>query len=317
MRALILFAVVLSTLFTQAHAHRGGSDRDDAPRHGHETSQPDFVTTPLLVIGASYANGHTPFDGAAGAPLLGLAVAQGQYLSLGDALVRDPGFSGHVVNEAQASATTDSRPSCRTALYNGACSLGELDGYDTQLMKALARVYSLSTGAYNAEYVIITTPNDCLHSDAFGIPEADTQMCDDEDMYDVADNLIQVGQMALDLGLTPIYAPYPAVENLDLELSRQSSLLSWVITEADYQRLNDIVMDALAVHLPEALVIDYWSEFTHLGDGLHPDRATVENAARMILETINYRVEVATPGRGHGHRRGRGHRRGWERFFNH
>ena len=78
-------------------------------------------------------------------------------------------------------------------MYAGACSTAEFNSYETQLTRAASRVRSLSTGAYNAEYVIITAPNDCLHSDAFGRPESETIPCDMEDMYDLADRLMQVG----------------------------------------------------------------------------------------------------------------------------
>ena len=72
--------------------------------------------------------------------------------------------------------------------------------------------------------------------------------------------------------------------------------------------LNNIVMTTLASDLPDALIVDYWAEYSHLGDGIHPDLATVENAANIILESIGYNVISQHPrhrGRGHkvGHRR--------------
>ncbi len=127
-------------------------------------------------------------------------------------------------------------------------------------------------------------------------------------MQDVADRMVEVGQLVLGLGMTPIFAPYPDVSNIDLELFRQSSLLEWTISPTDYQMLNNIVMTTIASDLPEALIIDYWAEYAHLGDGIHPDLATVENAADTILEGIGYNVISQHPrhhGRGYkfGHRR--------------
>ena len=67
---------------------------------------------PILVIGASFANGSTPFNDNLEAPLGGIAVGFGSYLSLGDALIRNSTVSGFVINEAQAGATTFDRESC-------------------------------------------------------------------------------------------------------------------------------------------------------------------------------------------------------------
>lgn len=285
MRKLLLTASLILCASNMAYAdHRGYSHGNK--HHADETPE----TLPLLIVGASMANGHSPFDGDLTSPLLGLSVNAGQYISLGDALVRNTSHSGYVVNEAQAAATTYARESCRLALYGGACSGAGFDSYQTQILRASSRVYSLGTGEYNAEYVIVTTPNDCLHSDAFGLPESDANMCDEEDMQDVADRMVEIGQLVQGLGMTPIYSPYPPVDSIDLELFRQSSLLLWTISPTDYQMLNDIVMTTLATDLPDALVIDYWADFTHLGDGIHPDLDTVENAADIILQTIGYDV---------------------------
>ena len=304
MRKLLLTACLVlgSSQLALAGPHHHGNH--GAPQNTEETPE----TLPLLIVGASFANGKAPFDGDLSSPLLGLSVATGQYISLGDALIRNQTHSGYVVNEAQASATTFARESCRTALYGGGCSTAQTDSYQTQVLRASSRVYSLADGTYNADYVIVTAPNDCLHSDAFGLPESDAQQCDEEDMQDVADRMVEVGQLVLGLGMTPIFAPYPDVSNIDLELFRQSSLLEWTISPTDYQMLNNIVMTTIASDLPEALIIDYWAEYAHLGDGIHPDLATVENAADTILEGIGYNVISQHPrhnGRGHkfGHRR--------------
>lgn len=285
MRKLLLSAFILLNVAQVAHAHRDWSNDDSS------TDTPTVNDNlPILVIGASFGNGNTPFEYGTSSPLLGLAVNGGKYLSLGDALVRAPGHNGHVVNEAQAGATTFAHPSCRTALYGGACSSAEFNSYETQLLRAASRVRSLATGEYNAEYVIITAPNDCLHSDTFGIPEANAISCDIEDMQDAADRLVDVGRLAISLGITPIFAEYPPVEAIDLEGFRQSSLLAWTISESDYQLLNDTVMATLTTELPDALFINYWADFTQLGDGIHPDAATVKKAANIILQEIGYAV---------------------------
>ncbi len=304
MRKHLLTACLLlgTSLASVAGPHHHGGNVGNP--HAEEAPE----TLPVLIVGASFANGKAPFDGDLSSPLLGLSVGTGQYISLGDALIRNRTHSGYVINEAQASATTFARESCRTALYGGGCSTAQSDSYQTQVLRASSRVYSLADGSYNAEYVVVTAPNDCLHSDAFGLPESDAQQCDEEDMQDAADRMVEVGQLILGLGMTPIFAPYPDVSNIDLELFRQSSLLEWTISPTDYQMLNNIVMTTIASDLPEALIVDYWAEYSHLGDGIHPDLATVENAANIILESIGYNVISEAPGNSTwGHKRGHRH----------
>lgn len=296
MRKLLLSAFILLNVMQVAHAHRGGSDNEETPDNTGTEETVVNNNQPILVIGASFGSGNTPFDSGLSAPLLGLAVAGGNYLSLGDALVRAPSHNGRVINEAQAGSTTFARPSCRDALYAGACSTAEFNSYETQLTRAASRVRSLSTGAYNAEYVIITAPNDCLHSDAFGRPESEAIRCDMEDMYDLADRLMQVGELALSMGLMPVFADYPPVESIDLELFRQSSLLTWTITESDYSLLNETVMGTLRAELPEATFINYFETYEQLGDGIHPTDATSANAANIILQEIGYAVEPVVIG---------------------
>jgi len=127
---------------------------------------------PILVIGASFANGAMPFNDNLDAPLGGISIGLGSYLSLGNALVRESSLSGHVINEAQAGATTFDRQTC-----NPDCTPDVIwQGYDKQFTKALARVTLRDPGTgditvLNSKYVVITLSNDCLHSDAFGIPQ--------------------------------------------------------------------------------------------------------------------------------------------------
>src|SRR3990167_7312053 len=66
---------------------------------------------PLLVVGASYAEGKTPFNQGI-APLGGIAVGFGSYLSLGQALTRSAPLPGYVINEGQAGGTTFARSYC-------------------------------------------------------------------------------------------------------------------------------------------------------------------------------------------------------------
>ncbi|NRF70007.1 SGNH/GDSL hydrolase family protein [Aquincola sp. S2] len=242
---------------------------------------------PLLLIGGSYSEGKTPFNNGI-APLGGISVGFGSYISLGTALIRDERLPGYVINEGQAGATTFPRPYCPPG--SPTCGPASWDGFQTQFDRALARVALPPTfTTYNARYVVITAPNDCLHADAFGVPQALSQPCTPAQINGVADRLIAVGQSALARGLTPIYDVHPRYEDLDLPLFRSMFGLAWVIGETDYRALRDLVRMRLRAELAGALVLDIWKDFRHGGDGVHPDAATVRKAARTIAQEIHRR----------------------------
>jgi hypothetical protein len=242
---------------------------------------------PLLVIGASYADGRTPFNNGI-APLGGIAVGFGSYLSLGQALVRQDSLPGRVINEAQAGATTFARAACAPGAP--ACGPASWDGYPAQLDKALARVaLPPSFSTYNARYVMVSVPNDCLHADAFGIPQAQAQPCTPAQLNAVADRLVAVGQAAIARGLVPIFDIHPRYQDLDLPLFRNLYGLAWVIGEADYRALRELCSTRLRAELGGAIVLDLWRDFRHGGDGIHPDEATVRKAARLIAQEIRRR----------------------------
>lgn len=239
---------------------------------------------PLLVIGASYSEGKTPFNNGV-APLGGISVGFGAYLSLGQALTRSEVLPGFVVNEGQGGATTFARPYCAP----GAASCGPAgwDSYQTQLERALARVaLPPSFSTYSARYVVITTPNDCLHADSFGVPQALSSPCTPAQLNAVADRLIAVGQLVLSKGLTPVFDMYPRYESVDLPLFRSQFGLAWVIGEHDYRQLRELVRSRLRAELGGAVVLDIWQGFRHGGDGIHPDGASVRSAARMLAHEL-------------------------------
>jgi hypothetical protein len=242
---------------------------------------------PIIIIGASYANASTPINDNLDAPLGGVSVALGSFLSLGNGLVRNRSLSGHVINEAQAGATSFDRIAC-----NPACTPDVMwQGYDKQFTKALKRVTALDpvTGdiaVLNAKYVVIALPNDCLHSDAFGVPQADTSPCTTQQMNESADRLIAVGQRAVDLGMTPIYPIPPTYEQLDLELFYTMFGLNWAADKANYDELVSIRTARIEAELPEAAQVNAWKRFVHIGDGIHPDQKSVIFAAKKIARFI-------------------------------
>lgn len=238
----------------------------------------------LLVIGASYSEAKTPFNNGI-APQGGRSVAQGIYLSLGAALTRDQQLPGYVINEAQAGAGTFTRFQCPPGA--AACSPAVWDSYQVQLNRALTRVARPApAGGYNAKYVVVTIPNDCLHAGGMGVPQPTSVQCTVADMNATADRLVALGNFALSKGLTPIFTGYPKYQDLDMELFRASSNVAWVIAEQDYNTLADVVHSRLAADVPGAIQLDIWNEFSHIGDGLHPDQTTARKAAHLLANHL-------------------------------
>ncbi len=239
---------------------------------------------PLLVIGASYSEGKPPFNNGI-APFDGNAVGFGSYLSLGEALARNEELRGFIINEAQAGASTFARQVCSPGAAT--CDAAGWDSYQTQFLKALTRVaLPPSFTLYNAKYVVITTPNDCLHSGAMGVPQPQAQPCTYAQMNAMVDRLVALGNFAFSKGVTPIYDIYPRYENLDLNLFRSLYGLQWVIGAQDYNTLRNLSQSRLKAELPGALVLDIWKDFVHFGDGIHPDYKTARNAARIIVRQL-------------------------------
>lgn len=255
-----------------------------------QAERPPVLDLPLLLIGASYAEGKTPFNNGI-APLGGTSVGLGTYLSLGQALTRENKLPGYVINEGEAGATTFARNACPPT--SSVCGAASWNSYQTMLQRALARVAMPPTfSQYNARYVVITTPNDCLHSGAVGVPQAQAAQCTLADMNAVADRLIAVGQFAQSKGLTPIYDVLPAYTDLNLPLFQQLNGQVWVIGENDYNQLRNTVRSRIETTLPDALLVDMWRDFKHIGDGIHPDQKTSRRAAEIVAKAIRRHARV-------------------------
>lgn len=239
---------------------------------------------PILVIGSSLENGQLPAD-----IFNGFTINFGSYLSLGDALIRSSDTNGYVINEAEASTNTFDRVSCFLDMTQ--CETTVLPGFATQFNTALGRV---SVGSpeepasffLNARYVVIGTPNDCLHSAAFGIPQAETTPCTTSDFHGVVDRIKAIANQAISIGMTPVITTYVDYDNIDLALFAQGAGFLWVIDEAGYNELQAIHRSRLTAELPEALVVDAWKKFTDIGDGLHPTPQTTRKAANKITSAI-------------------------------
>lgn len=248
------------------------------------TSSTSPSQLPLLVIGASYGEGKTPFNNGV-APLGGISVGFGSYLSVGQALTRIHTLPGYVINEAQGGATTFARAYCAPGAST--CGPASWDSYATQLQRALARVAQPPNfNTYNAKYVVIMMPNDCLHADAFGIPQASAQPCSPAQMNQVADRLVAVGNQARAAGLKPVFDVMPRYKQLNLPFFRDAFGLAWVIGEADYNTLRNLTSSRLRSEVPGAIVLDVWKDFVHIGDGIHPNPDTARKAAHIIAKEL-------------------------------
>ena len=239
-------------------------------------------TQPILVIGASYASAKVPFNERLQSPLFGAAVGNGSYLSLGDALIRK-GF--YVINEGQAGATTFERISCD---FSTSCGPGYWDSYQTQVQRAFARV-ALPDGTFNSQYLLIAPANDCLHSGAFNVPQTDAIPCDSNEVAATMQRLIDVGELALSNGITPIYMDYPRYDQYDLPLTQQLLGFNWVVNETQYNEIRDTHEQMITTQIPDAIFVhNAWRQFEHVGDGLHPTDRAVRHATKMILRAIKH-----------------------------
>jgi len=252
-------------------------------------------TDALLVIGSSYAKGTTRLDDNQLGSLAGLSVGSGGYLSLGDALVRERSLNGLVINEANVGNTTFDRYSC---LAYECLPFGKLLGYQAQFENALKRVaiYDLNAPEliteYNAKYLLIGVPNDCIHSDAFGVPQVDTHPCTQKEINELADNVIEIANQAESLGIIAIIPILPKYESLDLDIVQQGLGLKWVVNEYQYNDIRDTLVLRFENELENALIVDIWKKFKHRGDGIHPNRKTVRKAARHISRIIRKHKEM-------------------------
>jgi hypothetical protein len=246
---------------------------------------PSITDQPILVIGASYADGRPPFDDSLQAPMGGMAVNFGSYLSEGDALVRQGVM---VVNEAQAGATTFDRDFC---LANFCLDMG-WQGYSTQLSKALARVAIRNPAnpnellGYNARYVYFSLANDCIHSGAAGVAQAQSAPCSQQEVDEMVDRIVDVAEDAMDAGLVPVFSRYPAYDDINLAIIASVSGLTWYANESQWNAIADTFEDRIADELPGAIMVDAWHNMEVLPDGLHPTPRSANKAAKRIREAI-------------------------------
>ncbi len=264
--------------------------------YGIESANPSN-TTALLMIGASYESGKTRIDDDKFASLNGMAVGYGDYLALGDAYIREKMSNGLVVNEANVGNTTFNRPTC---LYDSCLPGGDMFGYNEQFERALLRVAIYNPedptviNGYNAKFLFIGIPNDCIHSDALGVPQKEARPCDIDKVNETVNGVVKVANKASDLGITPIIALHPEYHAIDLPLVKKALNLEWVANESEYNLLRNEYSKRVKTEVRNVIVLELWENFKHRGDGIHPSRQTVMKAAKKLAETINLHFTEST-----------------------
>ncbi|MFC1749135.1 hypothetical protein ACFL2V_10050 [Pseudomonadota bacterium] len=243
---------------------------------------------PILVIGASYENSLTPLDDNIQGPFGGFANLYGSQLTLGDALVRDERLSGFVINEAQGGATTFTRLRCGPTF----CLPLGWEGMDLQFQRALSRVAMRDASGnilgYNADYVVIGMPNDCLHSGAMGIPHQETSPCNNSDLNGSVDRLRDIAQDAVSKNITPVFNILPKYNDVDFATFKALFNMAWVIDETTYNEFRDLIQTRIQAEVPETIFVDGWEKFVPIeGDGLHPDYESTEHAAKRIAQAMH------------------------------
>jgi len=250
------------------------------------SKNPNISEPAILMVGASYADARTPFNDDMQAPLGGVSVANGSFLSLGNALIRNRKLPGYVINEAQAGATTFDRRDCNPGPE---CGPAAWQGYDKQFTKALTYATVINPEKpeqvkYNADYVVIVRANDCMHSGAFDMPQNEAKPCSLSEVNQYIERLLDVGRRALKLGITPIYDIFPGWKNLDID--KPGFGLLWRIDKKSYKKMARLHKNRIKDEMPEAILLDMWKGFVPLPDGLHPNYQTVERAANRIAKAI-------------------------------
>lgn len=256
-----------------------------APAPAEAAPLPDPTDSPILVIGASYAQGKLPLNDDMQGPFGGSSVGFGSYMDFGDALSHQGKF---VVNEAQAGATATDRQMCLATIC---LPVGWL-GYANQLSKALARVAIPDPAdptqvlAYNAQYVYFGLVNDCMHSGAAGVPQLESEPCDEAEVEDFLNEVLDAAADATAAGLTPIFPKYPDYGDIDLSIQAAATGLTWYANEEQWNLLSQMWHERIAEELPDAIIVDAWANLQTLPDGLHPTPRSANRAARRVVKAI-------------------------------
>jgi len=116
------------------------------------------------------------------------------------------------------------------------------------------------------------------------VPEVENSPCTVDDINSYIDNMIDLGQKALNVGITPIFIGYPHSSEVDLSLS--SGGFFWFIDNDTWDFMGELYKARITSELPEAAFLDVWDGFEHRGDGVHQTDKTSRKAAKVIAKFI-------------------------------
>lgn len=215
------------------------------------------------VVGGSFGSCQAPID----SPLLGAGLAGCSYESLDVALLRNQRLERHgftVQSTAQGGARS----------YDVA-GTGWL-GYAGQYQQLYARTTWPLDGINRLKYVVVSLPNDCLHS----IP------CSEQDIDNMLlHNIVALADNAATQNVKLIVNAYPAWEDLNLSLTAEQYGLVNMMEEDDYNYLKARHKQVLSAH-PNIIYLDVWRHNFDPIDGLHPSKANMRKAAKRITQAI-------------------------------
>ena len=225
---------------------------------------------PLLMAGASLAKPHAQFrNGIDNA--IPFSTNFGSYVSLEgamwrkDFIVMNMGIGGSNIVDYQ------------TNIFGYPDTV---EGIKTQVERALLMVLNPFTSEYNADYFVVLWGNENLHQLVQENPSDEAQI----NAY--IDEYVAIGLDLISKGITPIFTKYPDWGVMDV-----SGFLAfgatWVIDEPTWNLMQSLYESRLVAEVPGAIMVDAWKDYTNLGDGVHPDEASMMAAAIAIEQAID------------------------------
>ena len=231
-----------------------------------------WPSRPVLgVIGASFATCLAPED----SPLQGVGLAGCSYEGLDVKLLKDPQLQ-------RLDITVQSAAQGGARSYD-IVGTGWL-GYQSQFQKLVQRT-SWFDGVQRLRYLLISTPNDCLH----------TLPCSEADRRDgLIANVQAVVEQAQAQGITVLVNAYPDWRDLDLAKAGAIYGITNLIDQADYETLKTLHEQVLSA-IPGVVYLHLWQGNFDSPDGLHPGDRNLARAARKVGRVLRHLSGAATP----------------------
>jgi hypothetical protein len=237
---------------------------------------------PVLVgiIGSSYENSSPPINDAGESPFFyGMAVNSGRFNDLGQNL--SAWGIDYVINEAESGATTFSRPGCSAT----ECTTAVWSSFDTQYSRLKARTFNPAVGKADVDYLYMGLSNDCLHSDAFGLPQNDAVTCTNSDRDLVVAEYVRLAEQAVLDGMTPVYSTLPEYDSLNLPALEALGIV-WTVDKWRYSVLRYQLYNALTMVPGTVVLCDTYDNIQVGWDGIHPTQQSMNLAGKRVARAI-------------------------------